>query len=212
MNEIIFTVRDDLSHADVLVQTSDTTWQAYNRWGGNSLYFGSTQAGGAQPGRAYKVSYNRPLDHVDWHNDFWASEAEMVHFLERNGYDVSYQSGVDTDRLGAPVIQQHKTFMSSGHDEYWSGTQRANVQAARDAGVNLAFFSGNEMFWKTRYEPSIDGSNTSFRTLVTYKETLANAPRSTRTRNGPGRFAILASAHPPTAASPRMRSPATSSP
>ncbi len=175
VNEIVFVVRDDSSHADIVVQTADTTWQAYNKWGGNSLYFGSTGSGGAQPGRAYKVSYNRPLDHVDFHNDFWASEAQMVHFLERNGYDVSYQSGIDTDRLGASVLEQHKTFMSSGHDEYWSGAQRANVQAARDAGVNLAFFSGNQMFWKTRYEPSIDGSNTDYRTLVTYKETLANA-------------------------------------
>jgi hypothetical protein len=65
--------------------------------------------------------------------------------------------------------------MDSGHDEYWSGPQRANVQAARDAGVNLAFFSGNEMFWKTRWENSIDGTNTPNRTLVCYKETLAFA-------------------------------------
>jgi hypothetical protein len=50
------------------------------------------------------------------------------------------------------------------------------VQAARDAGVNLAFFSGNEMYWKTRLEPSIDGTNTLNRTLVTYKESLNNAP------------------------------------
>ncbi|MCU1464977.1 MAG: hypothetical protein JWM72_905, partial [Actinomycetia bacterium] len=53
--------------------------------------------------------------------------------------------------------------------------QRAHVEAARDAGVNLAFFSGNEMFWKTRWEPSIDGTNTSYRTLVSYKDTHANA-------------------------------------
>ena len=66
--------------------------------------------------------------------------------------------------------------MSSGHDEYWSGQQRKNVEAARAAGVNLAFFSGNEMFWKTRWENSTDGSNTSYRTLVTYKETHFNAP------------------------------------
>ena len=51
--------------------------------------------------------------------------------------------------------------MSVGHDEYWSGAQRANVEAARDAGVNLAFFSGNEVFWKTRWENSIDGSGTA---------------------------------------------------
>ena len=49
-------------------------------------------------------------------------------------------------------------FLSVGHDEYWSGGQRANVEAARDAGVHLAFFSGNEIFWKTRWENSIDGS------------------------------------------------------
>src|SRR3712207_2447993 len=57
------------------------------------------------------------------------------------------------------------------HDEYWSGAQRANVEAARAAGVHLAFFSGNEVFWKTRWEASIDGSGTPHRTLVTYKET-----------------------------------------
>ena len=50
-----------------------------------------------------------------------------------------------------------------------------DVEAARDAGVNLAFFSGNEVFWKTRWENSIDGSNTAYRTLVTYKETHVNA-------------------------------------
>ena len=66
--------------------------------------------------------------------------------------------------------------MSSGHDEYWSAGQRANVEAAREAGVNLAFFSGNEIFWKTRWGPSIDGSNTPYRTLTTYKETHFEGP------------------------------------
>jgi len=66
-------------------------------------------------------------------------------------------------------------FLSVGHDEYWSAAQRANVEAARNAGVNLAFFSGNEVFWKTRWENSIDASATAYRTLVSYKETHANA-------------------------------------
>ena len=77
---------------------------------------------------------------------------------------------------GAGLLTNHTTFLSVGHDEYWSGEQRANVEAARAAGVNLAFFSGNEVFWKTRWEPSIDSSATSYRTLVSYKETKANAP------------------------------------
>src|SRR5256885_13213414 len=53
---------------------------------------------------------------------------------------VTYFTGVDTDRYGT-LVTQHKVFMSVGHDEYWSGGQRANVEAARAAGVNLAFRS-----------------------------------------------------------------------
>jgi hypothetical protein len=36
-SHIVFIVRDDFSSADLLFQTSDTTWQAYNSWGGNNL-------------------------------------------------------------------------------------------------------------------------------------------------------------------------------
>ncbi len=171
-NHIVFVVRNDASHSDVVFQTSDTTWQAYNKFGGNSFYAGEPA------GRAYKLSYNRPFstrsdvpDGRDW---VFANEYPAIRWMERNGYDVSYQSGIDTDRSGA-LLKNHKAFLSVGHDEYWSGTQRANVESARDAGVNLAFLSGNEVYWKTRYEPSIDGSNSNYRTLVTYKETWDNA-------------------------------------
>ena len=163
---IIFVVRNDSSHSDILVQTSDTTWQAYNDYGGNSLYSGNPV------GRAYKVSYNRPVN--DFLSDFFSNEFNMIRWLEANGYDVSYFAGVDTDRNGA-LITQHRVFMSVGHDEYWSGGQRANVEAARDAAVNLAFFSGNEVVWKTRWEASIDGTNSPYRTLVCYKERFADA-------------------------------------
>ena len=98
----------------------------------------------------------------------------MVRWLEANGYNVSYFTGVDSDRRGAEILE-HQVFLSVGHDEYWSAGQRANVEAARACGVHLAFFSGNEVFWKTRWENSIDVSGTPYRTLVTYKETHANA-------------------------------------
>jgi hypothetical protein len=170
-SHIVFIVRNDGGASDLLFQASDTTWQAYNSYGGNSLYVGSPD------GRAYKVSYNRPFNtragdtSHDW---LFAGEYPMVRWLEANGYDVSYFSGVDTDRRGAELLE-HRVFLSVGHDEYWSGAQRANVEAARNAGVNLAFFSGNIMFWKTRWEESIDGSGTTYRTLVCYKDTHANA-------------------------------------
>jgi hypothetical protein len=179
-SHIMFIVRNDASTSDLVFQTSDTTWQAYNSWGGNSLYVGSP---GTNPGRAYKVSYNRPFNtRANDGGQDWVFNAEypMVRWLESNGYDVSYITGVDADRAGS-LLLNHRAFISTGHDEYWSGQQRANVEAARAAGVSLAFFSGNEVFWKTRWENSIDGSGTTYRTLVSFKETHANAKLDTST-------------------------------
>lgn len=172
-SQIFFIVRNDSRHSDVLYQTSDLTWQAYNNYGGHSLY-GSN--GFDLANRAYKVSYNRPSNTraLEAATFIFNAEYPMIRFLEANGYDVSYFTGVDAVRNSSLLIN-HKIYLSSGHDEYWDGTQRANVQAARDSGVNLAFFSGNEVFWKTRWESSIDGTGTPYRTLVCYKETLANA-------------------------------------
>jgi hypothetical protein len=171
-SHVVFVVRDDVSTSDLLMQTSDTTWQAYNAYGGFSLYTGSPQ-------RAFKVSYNRPFatrgqaTGLGTSNFVFYTEYPMVRWLEANGYNVSYSSGVDTDRRGA-LIKNHKVFLSVGHDEYWSAQQRTNVEAARAAGVHLAFVSGNEVYWKTRWEASIDGSTTAYRTLVSYKETHDN--------------------------------------
>src|SRR4051794_33204337 len=81
-------------------------------------------------------------------------------------------AGVDVDRFGS-LLLNHKMYLDVGHDEYYSGQQRTNVEAARDAGVNLAFWSGNEVYWKTRLQPSISAGAQTNRTLVTYKETRA---------------------------------------
>ena len=180
-SHIIFVVRDDASRSDVLFQTSDPTWQAYNTYGGSSFY----QGGAA--GRAYKLSYNRPFatrEGVTARDFYFSSEFAQVQFLERNGYDLTYAAGVDTDRSGS-LLLNHRVFLSVGHDEYWSTGQRANVETARDAGVNLQFLSGNEVYWHTRYEAStVDPASNGYRTLVSYKETWSNAkidPSSTWT-------------------------------
>jgi len=169
-SQAFFIVRNDSSHSDILFQASDETWQAYNPYGGHSLYGDS---GWNLPSRAYKVSYNRPFNTAALETWTWVYNAEypMIRWMESNGYDISYFTGVDAVR-NASLITNHKAYISVGHDEYWSGPQRTNVEAARDAGVHMAFFSGNEVFWKTRWENSIDGTNTPYRTLVCYKETL----------------------------------------
>lgn len=178
-SHIAFVVRDDSGNSDILFKTADATWQAYNGYDGNnnntSLYTGGA-AGPPVLNHASKVSYNRPFltraggagggASEDW---IFNAEYPMIRWLERNGYDVSYFTDVDADRIGSEILE-HDIFLSVGHDEYWSAAERTNVEAARDAGVNLAFFSGNEVYWKTRWENSIDGSGTSYRTLVCYKE------------------------------------------
>jgi N,N-dimethylformamidase beta subunit-like protein/uncharacterized protein DUF4082/Big-like domain-containing protein len=174
-SHIPFVVRDDAAQADIVLQTADTTWQAYNQYGGHSVYLGT-------PTRGYKVSYNRPFatrgqsSGYGTSNYLFYAEYPAVRWLESNGYNVKYQSGVDTDRFGTSLtgVAKPKLLMTVGHDEYWSEGMRDAVEAARGAGVNIAMFTGNEVFWKTRWEASIDGSATPYRTLVTYKETHEN--------------------------------------
>jgi CshA-type fibril repeat protein len=197
-NQIPFIIRQDEARADgsksdILLQTSDTTWHAYNGWGGRNAQVagnfyggfnqpdGYTNDPGLNPDRAFAVSYNRPFLTRDFggaasgpQDYLFGADYAAIYWLERNGYDVSYISGVDTDRLGASALTGHKAYLSVGHDEYWSGNQRANVEAARDAGVNLLFWGGNDVYWKTRYEPSIAGGSVPYRTLVSYKETWNN--------------------------------------
>ena len=173
-SQIPFVVRDDSSTSDMLIKASDTTWQAYNTYGGNSLYTCTVACPPGNPGAykgAFSVSYNRPFDGSGGTNYFWYAEYQLIRFVERNGYDVSYTSHSDVDAQPA-LLRNHKLVISSAHDEYWSAGERAAFEGARDAGVNLAFFSGNEVFWKTRWEASTaDGTTTQRRTLTTYKDT-----------------------------------------
>jgi hypothetical protein len=157
---IIFVVRDDSRKSDLLMQSSVNTYQAYNTWGGYSLY--------TTP-RAYKVSFNRPYFSQYWAmGHFMRWEVNMVHFLEREGYDVTYSTDVDTHNTPS-LLLNHKAFLSVGHDEYWSWEMRDNAEAARNAGINLGFIGSNDAYWQVRFEPSpITG--VADRTMVCYKD------------------------------------------
>ncbi len=175
-SHIVFIVRNDASTADLLFQTSDTTWQSYNPYGGYNAY-GSSGATMAE-----KLSYNRPFTTRGAELENWLFNAEypMIRWLERNGYNVSYMAAVDTERH-ADLIPNHQVFLSVGHDEYWSQGRRDAVQAARDSGVHLAFFSGNEIYWKIRWEQ--DSAGQDYRTQVTFKEGSAAPSGSAEHRN-----------------------------
>jgi hypothetical protein len=182
--QIPFIISDPNSTSAILFQTNDETWQAYNSWGGADVYGGN---GPGVNGSAYAVSYNRPIVTRDGStigviggdassNDMvFAAEFPTIYWLEQNGYNVSYITGeqVGTAATDA-VLLNHQVYMTSGHDEYWTDQQYNNVMAARAAGVNMMFLTGNETYWQTRFTTSIDNSATPNRTMVTYKDTHAN--------------------------------------
>jgi hypothetical protein len=83
------------------------------------------------------------------------------------GYDMTYTTNVDV-HARSDILLRHRLFVSVGHDEYWTRQQRDAVEAARDAGVNLAFFSGNECYWQARLDASTSGAKA--RILTMYKD------------------------------------------
>jgi hypothetical protein len=180
---IIFVVRDDDRKSDILFQSSVTTYQAYNNWGYKSLYRWNSQAK-----QAYKVSFNRPyamspnrkatygIGAGEFITNFQPKrrtssagwEYNMVRWLEKEGYDVTYATNIDT-HFNSRLLLSHKAFLSVGHDEYWSRDMRENIEAARDEGVSIGFFGSNICYWQIRLEPSRITGEVN-RTVVAYKE------------------------------------------
>lgn len=160
---VTFTLRNGPRFSQLLFQNSVTTYQAYNNWGGKSLYsFNSTD------GAAVKVSFNRPYANGEGTGNLFLWELSMLRFLEREGYDVEYCTNMTT-HTSSSLIKNHRAFLSVGHDEYWSAEMRRNVTAIRDQGVHLGFFGANCCYWQIRMEPSpLTGQPR--RTIVCYKD------------------------------------------
>ena len=153
-----------------------TTWQAYNRWGGYSLYYGNPDgalsfthapAGGTYDDRARIVSFDRPYDH-DWASgaaDFVGNELPVIYQAEQLGLDVTYWTDVDL-HAQPQLLANHRALISLGHDEYWSAPMRDGAAQALAGGVNLAFLGANACYRQIRFEPSPVGPN---RRQVCYK-------------------------------------------
>jgi len=148
-----FVVRDDHHYSEILAIMPLNTYQAYNNWGGKSLYpsnsFGpATMQIGQFAGAATQVSLERP--YANWDPGDIRHDFQTIAFLERHGYDVGYATSIDVDR-DSRMLQNHRILISVGHDEYWSRTMRDRVEAARDHGISLIFLGGNDVFWQVRY-------------------------------------------------------------
>jgi hypothetical protein len=194
---VYFTVRNDSYPADIVVSESSKTNQAYNTFGGESLYFSAgptpTPTPGAGPAasnledsdndepgeilspssplartRAYMVSFDRPYRTGAGTGSLFTHDMDMVRWLEASGYDVTYIS--DIDRVANPTFYAgHRVYIDVGHDEYWSWAERDNVEAALAANVNIVFASGNESYWNVRLQDSGVGTGPN-RIIVCYKD------------------------------------------
>jgi DNA-binding beta-propeller fold protein YncE len=159
-----FVVRDTRA-AELLFQPGFLTYQAYNTWGGESLY---SDASGTMPNRrAYAVSFNRPYKDDEGTGQLLRWEYPLLRFLEQQGYDVTYATNLDFLRHDN-LLQGIGAFVHGGHDEYWTPEQRKQVDAALGAGtMSLAYFGGNGAYWKVRMLS--DGQGQPLRTLVCFK-------------------------------------------
>jgi hypothetical protein len=160
---LIFIVRDERP-ADLIVQCSDTTWQAYNRWpsqfalyddGKDQWYWGpNVQVGFNRPYGKYCQILDAPLSTGSGEWFLW--EYPLAYWLESRGYDVTYLSNLDT-HAEPNGLMRAKGFLSVGHDEYWSMEMFRGVKAAIDSGLNVAFLSGNAVCGRIRF--SSDSGN-----------------------------------------------------
>lgn len=159
-----FVVRDDASRAAVLVQSSVTTWQAYNLYGGYSLY---SSPSGSYADRSRIVSFDRPYASGDEDGtaDLFGNEYSLVALVERLGVDVAYWTDVDLHARSSQLAN-HRCLVSLGHDEYWSAAMRDSCQSALAKGLNIAFLGANACYRHIRLDPSPLGP---YRHVVCYK-------------------------------------------
>jgi len=155
-------VRSEDLTGTVAFIAGDLTWQAYNDWGGRSLYGGSS----GFSDRAYGASFDRPYS-ADW--QIWFDfDIPIVRVLETADVPVGYTTvsavAADPDSLlGAAGA------ISNGHDEYWTVDYRRALTQARDTGTDIAFLGANAGYWRVRLAAGEGGSD---RMVVGYKSAM----------------------------------------
>jgi len=159
-NYIIFVVRDDARRAALLYQLPVNTYEAYNGYPDTGPTDGTHSHNCYSAGKltnATRVSFDRPYDGSGAGSaHFLTYEINFLRWLERSGYNVSYSTDIDTHAKGSRLLRYHG-FLAVGHDEYWTKQMYDAAAAARDHGVNLAFFNANPIYWQIRLEPSARG-------------------------------------------------------
>ena len=156
-----FVVREPSRAATVLYPVSTNTYQAYNPWGGTSLYVNSRPDW--KPNHAYAVSFDRPYLRGSGTGELMSRDHDFITFAEGQGYDIAYIT--DTDLDGDPhLADRRRMIVIQGHSEYWTAPQRDALDQAISSGTNAAFLAANDAYWQVRFQDA------SRRVLIGYKE------------------------------------------
>ena len=139
-------VRSDEARARLLVVLSAMTWQAYNRWGGVSLYDGDDKTSGAH---SLAISFDRPYDTAYGAGRFAYYDLPILRIAERLGLPLAYTTDYDLD-LDPALLDGATGVVIGGHAEYWTARARNAVVAAVATGANLAAFGANTAYWRAR--------------------------------------------------------------
>ncbi len=124
------------------------TMQAYNAFGGQSLY---TAYAASPGGRIPHVSFERPYSGQPLSSNFLAP----LHWIEKSGYDATYISDADLALNRGPALDDRRVIIFLGHDEYWTWGMRDLVEEARNSGSDLVFLEANNAYWNARLEPGV---------------------------------------------------------
>ncbi|MGH3630747.1 MAG: N,N-dimethylformamidase beta subunit family domain-containing protein [Sciscionella sp.] len=149
----------------VIILGATQTWEAYNDWGGYSLYHGPH----GYADRSYAVSFDRPNPDAGGGDGRWAYDIPpMVQLAESLPIKVAYLTDVDIQRY-PHILSGARAIIVTAHAEYLSAVERARLTAARNAGTNIFFANANSVFWRVRLHPGIDGTGPD-RLVVGYKD------------------------------------------
>jgi hypothetical protein len=161
------TVRSRSTAGRLVLVNAVITYQAYNTWGGYSLYTGPDNT------RAGRVSFDRPQK-GNGAQQFFGDELATVQLAEGLGLDLAYVTSVDLDRE-PDLLKGASGMVSMGHDEYWTVPMRTGVEQARDSGTSLAFLGANAVYWRVRLEGGLTGDR---RVVAGYKDAGADPKKN----------------------------------
>lgn len=153
--------------APMLAVLPTATWQAYNQWGGDSLYPGGRPVAATHSDQGVEVSEDRPYDGATGAGQLLLHEISAVRFLERFGEPVAY-TGAATLAARPDVTAGRRAILDLGHSEYWSQRQADALRRARDHGTSLVFLSSDTGAWRVRYAGHV---------IVGWKDFAAGAAR-----------------------------------